>query len=299
MSGPSTDATVLRMLLTFLTLALLSAAGVAVGKSRGSGDVRSADTALVESTTSVVATTAVTTTVVRTIVAATSVASTSVARSTTVSPTTTLPPPPVFELYESEGVNFRFNPCQNPITILFNPVGYLDDGQVARIEAVLIEQAAEVSVLTGMNIVYGGLTDEVSQDKYKSGETILIHVGMPGEGLLKAGDDYPSTMTYSWDRSSGGFREVDVAQAQINANNSSYFDAHNFDTIGTQLLMVILGQALGLALLDDYDMVAGGSTDAAHWGDEIMNWSSTPLVPTWGPGDREGLSLVGAVNGCF
>ena len=299
MSRSSADAIVVRMFLSFLTLALLSAAGVAVGKSYGSGDVRSAETALVGSTTSVVATTAVPATVAPTIVAATSVASTSVARSTTVSPTTTLPPPPVFELYESEGVNFRFNPCQNPITILFNPVGYLADGQVARIEAVLIEQAAEVSVLTGMNIVYGGLTDEVSQDKYKSGETILIHVGMPGEGVLGADEDYLWSTLRSLDRSSGGFREVDSVQAQINANNSSYFDLHNFVTIGTQLLMVILGQALGLALLDDYDMVAGGSTDAAHWGDEIMNWSSTPLVPTWGPGDREGLSLVGAVNGCF
>lgn len=299
MSGPSTDATVLRMLFSFLTLALLSAAGVAVGKSRGSGDVRSADTALVESTTSVVATTAVTTTVVRTIVAATSVASTSVARSTTVPPTATLPPPPVYKLYESGGVNVRFNPCQNPITILFNPAGYLDDGQVARVEALLVEQAAELSVLTGMNIVYGGLTDEVSQDKFKYGEKILIHVGMPGEGVLGAGEDYMWFTHRSWDRSSGGFREVDAVQVQINAESSSLFDADSFSTIGRRRLMQILGGALGLAVLDDEDMVAASSTDSAHWGDEIMNWSSTPVAPTWGPGDREGLFLVGAVNGCF
>ncbi|MGB8862418.1 MAG: hypothetical protein WCC60_24395 [Ilumatobacteraceae bacterium] len=304
MADPSSDATLGRMLLTFLVLALLSAAGVAVGRSYSSDDMRSADAAFVDSSSPVVAapvtTAAAVAAVTESSVVITSAApTTTLRRTTTVPPTTTLPPPPVYKLYEAEGVNVRFNPCQNPITILFNPVGYLDDGQVARVEAVLIEQAAELSVLTGMNIVYGFLTDEVSQSKYKYGEKILIHVGMPGEGLIAAGDDYGWNWHYSWDRTSGGFREVDAVQAQINADVGSFFDSDSFDSMGRKLLMFLLGAAMGLNALSDADMVAAGSTDPAHWDEEIMYRTGLPSVPTWGPGDRAGLAAVGAVNGCF
>lgn len=294
MTDQSDDWTILRMCAAFLVLGIISLTSYAVVASSDTTSRQSVAATQVPPTpapTSIVAivekTTVPTTTSPPT--------TTTVARTTT----TTQPPPPVYKLYEAEGVNARFNPCQNPITILFNPMTYLEEDQILMVEGFLIEQAAELSGLTGMQIVYGSRTNEVSESKFKNGEKILLHIGMPGEGILEAaGSGFGWTSSLSWDRTEGAFREIDAVQIQINAQYLSSFESWEFNTSGHDRLMEMLGASLGLAHLTDDDMTAAGSIDESRWSDEVM-YGNASDTPTWGPGDRAGLAAVGAMNGCF
>ena len=220
---------------------------------------------------------------------------------TTAAPTTTLPPaPPVYKLEEFDGVNIRFNPCQNPIKILLNPNGHLSEEQQSRVEELLASQAAELSLLTGMEIAYGGLTAEIAQDTYKNGEKILIHFGLPGEGLLAGDDtDFPYQRFISWDRTSRPFREMDSYQWTLNTTHASDFSSESFEVDGKWYLMQILGSSLGLAFLFDADMSAAGVPRSQWQGEAMYVGSGRTEAPEWGPGDRIGLAAVGAVNGCF
>lgn len=219
---------------------------------------------------------------------------------TTVVPTTTVPPPPVYKLYEVAGNKYRWNPCQNPIKILLNPTGKLTPGQQASLEAFLTQQATELSQLTGMTIVYDGLTEEISGRGYAYGEEVLIHIDVPGgDGLLQ--DDKPFEGSISGDRIKNGFREIDAVNFHYNANALQYlFLGDELHPYGQWLVMLMLGNSLGLNPLSDADMTAGGSNDPEGWEKEIMYFGGKHQeTPVWGPGDIKGLAEVGASAGCF
>lgn len=219
--------------------------------------------------------------------------------STTVVPTTTVPPPPVYKLYEANGTKYRWNPCQNPIEILLNPTAKLNETQLAALEAFLTQQAAELSGHTGMEIEYGGLSEDTSAVGYARGEEILIHIDVPGQGILQ--DDKPFEGSISGDRVKNGFREIDSVQFQYNSNSLQYlFTGDELRPYGQWLVMLMLGNALGLNPLNDADMTAAGSTDPLGWEKEIMYYGGAHEdTPTWGPGDIQGLAEVGASVGCF
>lgn len=231
----------------------------------------------------------------------TSTSTTTTTTTTTVPPTTTtLAPAPVYRLYEVDGVKYRWNPCQNPIRILLNPTGKLTPGQQASLEAFLTQQSAELARLTGMTIEYGGLTEETSGRGYAFGEEILIHIDVPGgEGLLQ--DEKPFEGSISGDRVKDGFREIDAVIFQYNANALQYlFLGDELHPYGQWLVMLMLGNAMGLTPMTDADMTAGGSTEPLGWEKEIMYFGGKrEEAPTWGPGDLQGLAEVGAAAGCF
>ena len=218
---------------------------------------------------------------------------------TTTVPPTTVPPPPVYRLYEVDGNRYRWNPCQNPISIILNPMDKLTPAQLAAFEGLLTAQAAELSTLTGMTIEYSGLSQEKSGRGYTYGEEILIHIDVPGQGILE--DDRPFVGTISGDRIKDGFREIDAVQFQYNANAIDLlFTGDELRTYGQWLVMLMLGNALGLNALGDADMTAAGSSDPAGWEKEIMYYGGSHLdTPVWGPGDTQGFAAVGASLGCF
>ncbi len=214
-------------------------------------------------------------------------------------PPTTLPPVPVYRHYQVDGNKYRWNPCQNPIEILLNPSGKLTPTQQSTVEAFLGQQAAELSTLTGMTIEYAGLTEDKSGSGYTYGEKILLHFDVPGQGVLV--DDKPFQGTISGDRIKDGYREIDAVQLQYNSNALDYmFTGDEFRPYGQWLLMVMLGNALGLDALSDADMTAAGSTQAENWSREVMYFGGQHSeTPTWGPGDAQGFAAVGASVGCF
>jgi hypothetical protein len=238
---------------------------------------------------------AVQTTTTSTTTSTTSTTSTS----TTVVPTTTVPPAPVYRLYEVDGNKYRWNPCQNPIQILLNPMDKLTEPQVTALEAFLTQQAAELATMTGMTIEYSGRTEEKSGSGYTFGEEILLHVDLPGEGLLQ--DDKPFEGSISGDRIRNGFREIDAVQFQYNSNALDFlFTGDELRPYGQWLVMLMLGNALGLSPLSEADMTAAGSTDPQGWEKEIMFYGGEHKdTPVWGPGDMQGLAEVGASLGCF
>jgi hypothetical protein len=231
----------------------------------------------------------------------TSTTSTTSTTTTTVPPTTTtLAPPPVYRLYEVDGNKYRWNPCQNPIQILLNPTGKLTPGQQAALESFITQQSSELARLTGMTIEYRGLTEETSGTGYAFGEEILIHIDVPGgEGLLQ--DDKPFEGSISGDRVKDGFREIDAVVFQYNANALQYlFLEDELHPYGQWLVMLMLGNAMGLTPMTDADMTAAGSNDPLGWEKEIMFFGGKREdPPTWGPGDTQGLAAVGASVGCF
>jgi len=102
--------------------------------------------------------------------------------------TTTIPPSPVARLWEVEGFHYRFNPCDHPVRLKLNPGGYLSEVDIANVESFLTEQAQQLSLITGITINYDGLTTQRSKDAVvENSKSILIHFGMPGEGLISAG----------------------------------------------------------------------------------------------------------------
>lgn len=222
----------------------------------------------------------------------------------TTTTTTTLPPVPVYRLYEWDGFTYRWNPCDNPISIYLNHSdGSLDDDVVASTARFLTAQAAELSEITGHLITYRGLTDEItSSDVYQSGERILIQISMGGDGLLEADSNYVATRTFSYDRASGGTREVDYYEIHIRS------DRVRLPTVGDELgdaskrlIMNQLGRAFGLASLSDDDFVGFGITDARAMRNERMWWDGVRTGnadPEWGPGDRLGMAVAQA-GGCF
>lgn len=225
-----------------------------------------------------------------------SVATTSVPRiSTTTQPIqvapTTVPPPPVYRLRKFEGYTLRWNPCQNPITILINDSNNeLNGVTLAAVGQFLNSQALELSDITGHLILYQGLTDETAEPVYKNGEKIIIEFSNTKE---------PLNFT-SWDRTSGTTAEVDSVQIRMRSFLSTTADGELTDS-AKKSLMFHLGLAFGLEELEAADFTSFGITESSARANEIMYWingsrRSTPAV--WGPGDRIGMMLA-QNGGCF
>lgn len=219
--------------------------------------------------------------------------------------TTTEPPPPAYKLADFDGSQVRWNPCDVPISIYLNATGKLTTVQEASVARFLGTTAIELTEMTGLLVLYAGATSEKTSTKYRSGERILIQIDSPGNGVLRSSDGANIGSSYvSWDRSRGGFREIDHFDIQINSEFSEYFvDQSGLTNYGKWLLMNHLGTAMGLATLEDADMIGFGIDNPRQMTNEIMYWGSnlpySREEPTWGPGDQLGMVLVGATNGCF
>jgi len=219
--------------------------------------------------------------------------------------TTTEPPPPVYKInkYERDGrdVGVRFNPCQDPIHINLNPNNKLDATETANLGLFLIEQSIFLEQVTGIDMLYMGLTGRTPVSAYRSGEDIDIFFGDPGDSALLEADEmyYYSTHT-SWDRVDGTFGEVDAFQIHANADYvSDWFEDGELTNDGRWVIMHMLGKALGLSTLERSDFPSDYPSGKQRT--EIMYWQPTrgSHVPEWGPGDLMGLFAVGAINGCF
>ena len=270
------------------------------------GDESSAGNELVVSSTTQISTTTrtpTTTTAIRETTTTRTPTTTTFALAETT--TTTEPPPPVYKIikYDRDGrdVGVRFNPCQDPIHINLNPNNKLDATETANLGLFLIEQSISLEQVTGIDMLYMGLTGRTPVSAYRSGEDIDIFFGDPGDSALLAADEsyYYSTHT-SWDRDDGTFGEVDAFQIHVNADNvSDMFEGGELTNEGQWVIMHMLGKALGLDTLDRSDFPSG--YPAGKERTEIMYWF--PIrgnqEPEWGPGDLMGLFAVGAINGCF
>ena len=222
----------------------------------------------------------------------------------TTTTTTTLPAVPVYRLQEWDGYKPVWNYCDNPISIyLNNSDGSLDDEVLATTARFLIEQAAELSEITGHTVIYGGLTDETTRDAYQSGERILIQISEGGDGLLETNSQYFYDWIFSWDRISGGKREVDSVDIHIRS------DRVRLNDVGDELvnrskrqIMHVLGFAFGLSPLEESDFVGFGVTDSRAMENERMFWDGVwwgqTSDPEWGPGDRLGMAVAQLVE-CF
>ena len=255
-------------------------------------------------TSSPAATTPVaTSTTVKASVATTTIASTPTTTRPVQVATTTLPPTPVYKLYEWNGYTYRWNQCQNPISIfLNNSDGSLTYGELAAVGSFLGQQALELTDITGHLILYRGLTDEKTSNTYKNGEKILIQISDDDSGLPLNG--YSKNSTFSYDRSIGSVRELDAWQihldsAMFSLGNQSGLDDRELSRLGKNLLMFALGEAFGLAPLETSDFAGFGVTNRLDFGKEKMWWGGmSTSEPVWGPGDQIGMILAQS-GSCF
>lgn len=219
--------------------------------------------------------------------------------------TTTQAPPPAFKIQEYDGVQVRWNPCDMPINIVLNTAGNLTTTQEAAIARFLSETAFEITEMTELVVLYSGTTTKKTNDLYRSGEEILIQIDAPGQGLLAASEsDSLGTWVHSVDRRLRGFQEIDGVDIHINSNVflNYYMVGPELKAQAKRILMQYLGAAMGLAVLDDTDMNGFGIEDPKQMVGEVMYVGSSAFTsqdPTWGPGDRIGMMLVGASNECF
>ena len=291
--------------LAFALLAVAVVGGGGVGAAillSASGDTPS-QLATDSSTTTATSTTTPPTTTEKVVeVATTSTeAEVRVARTTTTS--TTAPLVPVYKLYEVEGRTFRWNPCQNPISIYFNNSdGSLTDTEVAAVGRFLTDQAYELSSITGHTVIYRGLTDERTARAYKSGEKIIIQISNGGDGLLAEGAA-ASPIHRSYDRASGLTWELDAVQIHINTDEIRAYVGGTLFASSKHVLMISLGGAFGLDYLGQADFLAFGVDDTLAMTAERMFLQGVfamggPNDGEWGPGDQLGM-YIAQMGSCF
>lgn len=235
------------------------------------------------------------------------VATTSIApASTTTGPirvaSTTLPPTPVYKLAGSDGYTFRWNQCENPISIyLNNSDGSLSNSELAAVGKFLGEQAIELSDITGHLILYRGLTDERTSATYTSGEKILIQISDRDEGIPLE-EEFWVTRVPSFGRRSGSTVEIDSFQIHLLSSaftSTPWTQASELPNYLKNSMMFLLGEAFGLTGLAPVDFAGFGVTNESAYKIEKMYWQGTRSGnPVWGPGDRIGMLLAQA-GSCF
>jgi serine/threonine protein kinase len=234
-----------------------------------------------------------------------------VARTTTT--TTTLPAVPVYKIREQNGNTFRWNRCQNPISIyLNNSDSSLSDDTVAAVARFLTAQAAELSTITDHVIIYRGLSEDRLSNNYVGGERILIQISGGGDGILDSESTYAGNSNFSWDRTSGSTREIDsvgihlrstFVEPRVNLDNDGSVGFELADK-SKRLIMYYLGLSFGLDDLVESDFIGFGVTDTTQMFAERMNWESIRLYgystirPEWGPGDKLGM-YISQLGNCF
>ncbi len=228
--------------------------------------------------------------------------------------TTGEPLPPVFKLQREDltdlsggklgEVGLRFNPCQGPIKINLNPNNKLDAAEIANLGIFLLEQSIFLEEVTGLDMLYMGLTSRVVGSEYLGGENIDIFFGDPGDSYLieEANKSSLFVTSATWDRDDGTFAEVDSVELHINTSTSQFasmFVGGELTSSGKWMIMHLLGFSLGVDRVDYFDFPSSYPYHLLRT--EIMYWEPIrgTLEPEWGPGDLMGLFAVGVINGCF
>jgi hypothetical protein len=191
-------------------------------------------------------------------------------------------------ILQHDGGGVRWNPCE-PIHYVVNlggaPEGSLEDVQ---------ESVRRITAATGIAFAYDGLSDEVPMegraayqpDRYGDRwAPVLIAWVAPSQTDIpfqKDGETAAGVASPQLPR--GGFDEIYVSGwAAINVNDSN---PPGFDRYGEQ----------GLVVLHELSHVMGMG-HVKQWG-ELMEPSGGG-VTDFGPGDREGLELLGRSQGCL
>jgi hypothetical protein len=174
-----------------------------------------------------------------------------------------------------------------------NHGGRLSSTQLNEWEAELLSIASGIAAATGLNFVYAGSTTEEFPTSHpgmnRGNSDILIWIAPGGTGLL-TGERADGIMTRKgWiGNETRGWIEIARQDIQVNTNQAT---ATGMWTSLKKYFMNQLGGAFGL---DD----PGDDIDT-----EIMSWggfgNGTWTDPDWGEGDKIGLGLVGADNGCL
>jgi hypothetical protein len=208
--------------------------------------------------------------------------------------TTTTPAAARYILYEYQNTNVRWDPCSGPIRVKINPNSYVSATRLAEWETHLTSVTSEISSISGLDIVYAGITSTPLRNTHPNGRTstdILFYVMPPGPlgdpgGTVLDAESWGQPGYWTVSDFTGQWGEIYSFDFAINANfvedSSHWWKQH---------LMYYLGMALGLGELEENILT------------EIMGWygwgSGSYGNPAWGPGDRIGLGLVGANNGCL
>lgn len=217
-----------------------------------------------------------------------------------------------------DGSNTRFNSCSGPIRILLNPgdlqekvAAFTDVDAAAQLGELFTQYAQELSDATGLEIVYGGITD-IGLDLFLTEEQVIVFnfgsVGFPGqedsyfEGHPMYGtqqDGWIQILNYQHFENSNGF-SIHYEEAAKLAGGSRDV---GIDEAGKRWLKTALGLALGLMELDENDMVEAGIPPEQHaaqvmYADSHQEQNGAYNL-TWGDGDKAGLAAVGASNPCF
>lgn len=217
-----------------------------------------------------------------------------------------------------DGSTIRFDSCSGPIRILVNPGDlqeaadpYTDVDVAAQLGELFTQYAEEVSEASGLEVVYGGTTDQALDPALSDEQVIIFNfgsVGFPGRedeyvdevaifGAAK--DGWTQILSFQHFENSEGF-SIHYEEAAKLAGGSR--DA-GIDEAGKRWLKTALGRALGLQELTEEDMVAAGIAPAEH-GAQIMYTDSHQEQNgtynlMWGEGDKAGLAALGASNACF
>jgi hypothetical protein len=207
---------------------------------------------------------------------------------------TTLPPTPQYKLWEfAGGKNVRWDPCQGSIRIGINPNNLLTVPQLNLWDDFFRIEAALLSRLTGLSVVYVGHNNYIPTTSWVDRKTVPADIsfffGPPGSSSLLTADRTSNFSGSTWNFD----RDVTTDPSFYPLNN--WFFHVDSDSFGrkndSRYFKHDLLRAMGLASLDN-----GPKT-------EIMTWNADGVGsygdPQYGPGDKIGLGLVGASNGCF
>lgn len=217
-----------------------------------------------------------------------------------------------------DGSSTRFDSCAGPIKILLNPgdlqaesAQFTDVDVADQLGDLFTTYAQELSELTGLEIVYGGLTDKGLDPALADAQVIVITFGPTGfPGREDSYEDQVST----YGKTKDGWVQIVNFQHFENSNGFAiHFEEGakvaggdrtvGIDEAGKRWLKTILGKALGLEQLTEDDMMTAGIPTEEH-GAQIMYTDSHQEQDgsynlTWGEGDKAGLAAVGANAGCF
>ena len=204
---------------------------------------------------------------------------------------------PKYKLRESDGKNFRFDPCGGPAFYAIN-YGTKSDLDNELITEAVTRHMKFVSRTTGLELIFSGATDELPKENSNkprsSSSAILFAFLEPGE----FGTNFLTDKTDSYNAVAVGqtnnprWNEIGNATVQI---VPSKVESTN------DLNLTIMQNLLNIFGIDEL-FIQGASTSNEIAGVRDMgNGFFSPLkqIAEWGPGDILGMKAVGASNGCI